>query len=77
MKTEYQYIIISELEVAPGRSTKKYAVQTKNGIWLGAIGWYSRWRQYTFAPEPGSIFSSGCMVDVCDFIKQLMDARKK
>lgn len=43
---------------------------------LGQIYWYGPWRQYIFEPLEETIWSKGCMQQVQDFLKELMDARK-
>ena len=68
---EYEYITIGL--VARGHTTNMYHVINKRThACLGVIRWYGAWRQYCFYPTENVIFSSGCMLDVCDFIKGLM-----
>jgi len=38
---------------------------------LGLVKWYAPWRQYCFCPEPYTVFNTGCMSDIQNFIKQL------
>lgn len=45
-------------------------------VTLGFIKWYGAWRQYCFFPEGSTIFNKGCMLDVTDFIDQLMEERR-
>ncbi len=59
------------------RKTLKYKVKNIScGFVLGEIAWYVGWRQYCFFPSANTVFSSGCMDDINNFIKQLMDERK-
>ncbi len=44
---------------------------------LGQIKWYGAWRQYCFWPSPQTIFSSRCMQDINQAVKQLMEDRRK
>jgi hypothetical protein len=54
-----------------------YQVQSISGGYvLGIIKWHSPWRQYWFEPADGTGWSSGCLDEVRDFIKSLMDERK-
>ena len=58
--------------------TNIYCVKTKkDDILLGFIKWYGAWRQYCFFPLNSTIFSSGCMKDINDFINKIMEERKK
>ncbi|MEX2738971.1 MAG: hypothetical protein Q6356_007885 [Candidatus Wukongarchaeota archaeon] len=57
--------------------TQVYGVHSKsNGEYLGKIYWYFGWRQYIFESRNGIIWSIGCMQQLQDFIKSLMEARK-
>lgn len=70
MSREYKYFRIVETERKP--KTKVYAViNKKSGFQLGAIQWYSAWRQYCFAPAADTIFSDDCMQDIVNFVKEI------
>ena len=59
--------------------TKVYAVTNINtGLLLGTIHWYGAWRQYVLAPSCSldTIWNTGCLQDVIDFINELMKVRK-
>ena len=43
----------------------------KSGDRLGIIKWYSRWRQYAFFPENGTLFNTDCLNDIQSYIKGL------
>lgn len=43
---------------------------------IGEIRWFSRWRQYCFLPNSGTVWNTACLDDVNAVIKQLMDERK-
>ena len=61
------------------KKTKVYCVRNiKSQMILGFIKWYGAWRQYCFEPiiSDIAIFSSGCLIDISNFIKQLMNERK-
>ncbi len=80
MKTEYQYIHFIHVPT-PTRKTERYFCHNlSGGDMLGVVEWYGPWRQYCFAPVglklTEIVLSKGCMEDVCDFISQLMEARK-
>ena len=59
--------------------TKKYNILTKDipSIKLGEIKWFGRWRQYSFFPEPNTVFEKQCLKDITNFIETLMLDRKK
>ena len=73
MKTIYKYINFVEVE-SKGK-TSVWMCLSKDAYKLGEVKWYGPWRQYCFFPE-NAIFNKGCLEDVNDFIKQLMDLRK-
>lgn len=58
--------------------TKIFKIISKEGdLDLGTIKWYSAWRCYAFYPEANTIFEKDCLQDITDFIKNLMEERKK
>lgn len=60
-----------------GEKTNIYlASNRKWGSILGRIKWNGNWRQYCFFPESSTVFSVGCMQDICKFINKLMEERK-
>lgn len=69
------YIEFELIEEKP--KTNVFNVKNKNsGIILGIIKWFSSWRQYCFFPMGFMIFSSSCMKEIINFIKDLMEKRK-
>ena len=42
---------------------------------LGTIYWYAPWRQYSFAPEPGTVFNRECLRDLAEFLETVMAKR--
>lgn len=67
-------------------SSVHYESKPKTGIWLlysnsqgeglGFIKWYAPWRQYCFFPMKETIWSKGCLIEINDYIDQLMQAHK-
>jgi hypothetical protein len=43
---------------------------------IGEIKWFGRWRQYCFYPSDNTIWNTGCLEDVYEVIKNLMNERK-
>lgn len=75
MKTRYEYIHFKlDVTASKGRKTNIYAILSKssNHI-LGYIKWYGAWRQYCFYPNGETVYNVGCLDDIKDFIKQLME----
>ncbi len=80
MKTEYEYIVFVGVCTSAKRKTGVFSCRNKKGgDRLGIVKWYPGWRRYCFFPQEHNllVFSEGCLRDIADFIKQLMDARKK
>lgn len=75
MKTEYQYILFSE-DPPRAKTSIWRCLNRRNQSTLGLVSWEAAWRQYTFAPSYETTFSAGCLRDIADFIRQLMDARR-
>lgn len=71
--SEYIKFVLSEKKP----KTEVYIVMTHDNDYLGEIKWHGPWRQYCFYPYQGTIFNTGCMQYIIDFIKELMEARKK
>ncbi len=72
----YKYFQIEPQEKKPGRKTREYLIiNHSQGAEIGSIKWYGSWRQYCVFFEEGTIWSSGCMDDVKDFMKRLKEER--
>lgn len=78
MKTKYKHIHFEDVSYLYHKRTTStwYCLNGKN-IQLGRIEWYSPWRQYCFTVYTGIVLNAGCLKDIADFIKQLMEERKK
>jgi len=75
MKSRYKHIHFVETDT-PNRKTKTFECMNNDGVTvLGDVEWENGWRQYCFYPEDDMVFSMSCLVDICHFIQQLMDAR--
>lgn len=72
MSGDYQYICMQQIGKSPSGKTSIWRVLNKSTqTSLGEIRWYASWRQYTFMPTQGTIFSAGCLNDIENFIKGL------
>jgi len=75
MKQAYKYIFIILIDVLP--KTRVYSVTSRSdNNRIGIIKWYAPWRRYCYFPEEDTIYSSGCLDDINDFIQGLMRERK-
>jgi hypothetical protein len=54
---------------AHGRGkTKRWCVMTADGSTeLGWISFYSRWRKYSFFPNPETLYEADCLRDIANF----------
>jgi hypothetical protein len=64
-------------EIHDTGKTKVYSITPKNSDQpIGRIAWFSNWRKYTFWPECNTIYDTKCLLEVIQFINQLMEDRK-
>jgi len=73
----YKYLHFEEVETLPEKKTKRFLCLSSTGSVLGNVKWFGRWRQYCFYPAPETIFSTGCLDDIKDFILKLQEERKQ
>jgi hypothetical protein len=64
--------VLSDYRRNPNRvyKTKVWRVDSKDGVELGYIEWYSRWRCYTFTPLADTVYEKRCLRDIADFCEQ-------
>lgn len=68
-----QYLAFRMLPSDGKRKTDVWEVLSVSGQYrLALISWHGPWRQYTFRPEPGTIWNKGCLTDVNNFIDKVM-----
>jgi hypothetical protein len=53
-----------------------HVISKKHGDLLGVVRWYPRWRQYTFFPEPDTVWNTECLWNICAFIGVVMEDPK-
>ncbi len=75
LKTEYEYLIFVEMPSA-GKTSRYSCRNKKHNEQLGVIKWDGGWRQYVYLDTTPAKYSAGCLKDIGDFIKQLMEERK-
>ena len=71
MKTRYKFIHFESMATRLFPNLGWKVVNNKNGDFLGTIQWYPAWKQYAFITVDSIVFSTGCLVDILDFIRQL------
>lgn len=55
----------------PKPKTKVWAVTSKyDDFLLGYVLWFAKWRKYSFAPEPNTVFEQDCLRDIADFCQR-------
>ena len=74
MITEYKYIQFVQV-VSTGKTFRWHCNNIRLGHTLGIVKWDGAWRQYCYFPEPGCVYSAGCLKDIADFIAQVMALR--
>jgi hypothetical protein len=62
-----KYLTVQWLGVV-GRKTEVWQVFGDSGAVLGWVKWWGPWRQYTFQPEPRTVFHAGCLSDLAAFL---------
>jgi len=76
-KMQFAYFVVTQLPLAPRRKTHAYLIHSRSsGLLLGRIDWFGSWRQYCFWPEPGTLWSDGCLADVQAVLSRLQPKRR-
>ena len=60
--------VVTQLE---GRSTEAWRVEAReDGVELGYIKFYPRWRKFAFYPLNDTLYEADCLHDIADFCKE-------
>ncbi len=70
-----KYLTVQRYEVL-GRTMPCWRVRSEDGTMIGAVRWWGPWRQYTFQPEPSTVFHDGCLRDIASFMKRVNDLHR-
>ena len=55
---------------AAGRKTDQWVILSKSSRdELGTVGWYGPWHQYVFEPFEGTVYNSGCLDAIENFLR--------
>ena len=75
MKTEYKWIRFKNI---PVKTKTQYweCYNKEEETYLGYIKWYGGFHSYCWFQEPDMVMAKSCLLDIADFIKQLMDERR-
>lgn len=71
------YLEVERLPVPSEYRTRRWAVFSKAGSFLGMVGWFSRWRQYTFNPADKTTFNEDCLTGIAAFLKDENDRQRR
>ena len=75
MNKPEKYLVFNVLKELP--KTHVYEVKNRlTGVPIATIRWYGPWRKYTLQPLSDTIWNTGCLKEVADFIDELMRGRK-
>lgn len=73
-----KYLEFKIMPKLPGRKTRQWQIISRNhGDVLGGVGWFGRWRQYTFHPTPNTVFNPICMREIADFCEAQTKNQRK
>lgn len=50
--------------------TRFWHVWNTSEVHLGVVQWFNRWRQYVYAPLDETVYSSGCMREILEFVER-------
>lgn len=61
----------------PKPKTKVWWVVSKyDGLFLGWVGWFPRWRKYAFFPQKDTVYEEVCLREIADFCVKHTKAHK-
>ena len=70
-------IFQKDVGYAKKHKTQYFTVKTKSSLEeIGHISWYGQWRKYVFFPDENTLYDSGCLKDIVDFLDALMSERR-
>lgn len=72
----FEYLVLEQVPDDKKKTMVVDVLSRRHGDRLGVISWYGPWRQYVFTPEPGTLYSWGCLADIETAITDMMNDRK-
>lgn len=62
---------IDFVDGVPKPKTKVWHVCSReDGLAIGTVQWFGRWRKYSFFPTSGMVFEQTCLREIADFIEK-------
>ncbi len=62
----------------PKPKTKTWWVVNKyDDVSLGNIGWFGRWRRYSFFPNPDTVYEQVCLREIASFCEEQTEKHKE
>ena len=73
-----KYIGITELPLEKGRKTHIYSLHELGNeeYDLGQIAWYGPWRKFCFFTSGGTVFDTGCLGQIVEWLDALNEDHK-
>lgn len=76
MATKESYLFFCFIRLSPSGKTKIIGVYTKDKqTTLGKIKWQPGWRKYCFFPSPETLFDADCLLEITNYLYDLMNER--
>lgn len=66
------FLTFNQTGISQSGKTKVFTVSS-NGVSLGAIYFYGKWRKYCFYPNCETLFDDKCLIEISDFMKSETD----
>lgn len=70
-------VYLEPLAVSKTHVTKRWAVKSTGGSFLGEIKWYAQWRRYVFWPNVRTLFDAECLVEIAGICGEETEKRKR
>ena len=64
------YLTIIKAGLSESGRTRIWSILSDEGVTIGSVSWFGRWRCYAFFPCMGTVFERHCLRDLADFCEQ-------
>lgn len=76
MEKKYKYIHIKRVGAETYNNHPVYRIfNNRSKSQIGIISWYVPWKEYVFSSQPECVFNNSCLMDVLDFIDNVIPAK--
>lgn len=72
MKTSYRFIRFEPMHFSGWTHA---CVTVRGGETLGYVRWYERWLEHEYLPRERSAYTTECLRDIADFLRQCNEER--